>query len=742
MCANIFEQLAPYLQEWIYEQGWTEFKPIQVEACKVLFNSNHHLLLSTGTASGKTEAALLPAITLIENDPPATIGILYISPMKALINDQYDRVDLLLEKAHFSVTRWHGDVPRGKKQSLIKDPRGILQITPESLEGMLINRVTDLKRLFGDLRFIIIDEVHVFLNGERGIQVQCQLERLGRAIGYHPRRLGLSATLGDYGVAAGWLAGNTGIPVETPLVGTETRTMRIALEHFIEPSYLNFLSYPGQPIGPNEPSHVYIYEGSLGKKCIAFTNSREATEYLLNGLRRIAKNRYTPDIYHAHHSCIAAIERESVESAMKEEDTPHFTVATVTLELGVDIGDVERIYQTEAPHAVTSFLQRMGRSGRKTGIPEIVFASRESPRRNSSFTPALPFRIPWGFLQTIGILQVYLEEQWLEPNVLKQAPFNVLYHQTMSTLASVGELSVQALAKEVLTLPPFSHLSHSVFRMLLLHLIDINHVERVEDGGLILGLEGEKIARNFRFLAVFRDYRVEYAVKHESREIAHVDSPCSPGEILLLAGYVWRVVDMQEQHKIIYVEPIEKKTMYYWPGDRTPVHTKILQRMRRALLEDTEFGYLQPMARERLVKAREFAKSINLSTNHAFKLKSGHWCFLPWLGTNSFVTLRRILQRIGGPQLGISNISPGEPRLLRPPPYYFTFDAPYKDPDLLVEDIVDICQSVENARDLIDPGECFLLERYHKFLPAWMQQEIVVRDRFDLEEVQEHASRW
>ena len=182
MSKQPFDRLAPFIQEYIYTHDWTELRHVQIEASRVIFDTDVHLLLAAGTASGKTEAAFLPVLTLLHQNPSTTIGALYISPIKALINDQFERLNDILKEADIPVWHWHGDVSSSRKELLIRDPKGVLQITPESLESLLINKNKELVRLFGDLRFIIIDEIHAFMGSERGCQILCQLARLSKFV--------------------------------------------------------------------------------------------------------------------------------------------------------------------------------------------------------------------------------------------------------------------------------------------------------------------------------------------------------------------------------------------------------------------------------------------------------------------------------------------------------------------------------------------------------------------------------
>ena len=194
---SAFDRYAPFVQDFIYNHDWRNLRAIQVAAAEAIFDTDENVLLSASTASGKTEAAFFPILTLLSEDPPASVGALYIAPLKALINDQFYRLNDLCEEAGIPVWHWHGDVSQSHKRKLLERPSGILQITPESLEAMLLRRHNVVSKLFCDLRFVVIDEIHSLMRGDRGMQTFCLIERLSRAAGVNPRRIGLSATVGD-----------------------------------------------------------------------------------------------------------------------------------------------------------------------------------------------------------------------------------------------------------------------------------------------------------------------------------------------------------------------------------------------------------------------------------------------------------------------------------------------------------------------------------------------------------------
>lgn len=382
---------------------------------------------------------------------PRSVGAIYIGPLKALINDQFMRLNELCEEADIPVWHWHGDVAQSHKNKLMKNPSGILQITPESLEALLIRKHAAISKLFGDLRFIVIDEVHSLMRGDRGGQTLCLIERLSRLAGVNPRRIGLSATIGDLESTGEFLASGTGRGTVIPRIESKGIKWRLSMEHFYisqqnaPEEKENADALPVLDIKTDEaPEHAdagmgYIFEHTKGKKCLVFVNSREECEAVTTTLRSYCEANHEPDRFLIHHGNLSAAYRETAEAAMKDEDVFLTTVTTATLELGIDIGRLERAFQIDAPFTVSSFLQRMGRTGRRDLPPEMWFVMREELPEPRSM---LPETIPWKLLQGIALVQVYLEERWVEPPKLDRQPFSLLYHQTMSTLASCGELSL------------------------------------------------------------------------------------------------------------------------------------------------------------------------------------------------------------------------------------------------------------------------------------------------------------
>ena len=715
-----YQRLAPFIQAYIYSQGWADLRPVQLEACRVIFETDAHLLIAAGTASGKTEAAFLPVLTLLHDDPPTSIGAIYIGPIKALINDQFDRLSDLLKQADIPVSAWHGDIAQSRKKQVLRQPRGILQITPESLESLLINKSTELDRLFGDLRFIIIDEIHAFIGSDRGAQILCQLSRLAQITQNQPRRIGLSATLGDYGMAEDWLQADTDRLVTTPHLPAEPRKIQLALEHF----YTASLVVRARGDTRDEAFSAYqrhLFEQSQGRKCLIFANGRSETENVIASLRHIAQAKGSPDIYHVHHGSIAAPLREAAENAMRDPTSPTVTAATVTFEMGIDLGQLDRVIQLEAPPSVASFLQRLGRSGRRGSPADMRFVCAEDKPTGGESLPEL---IPWQLLQCIAVIQLYLEEKWIEPIAPLHYPFSLLYQQTMSTLVALGELSPAALAQRILTLPPFRAITQDDFRQVLRHLIALDHIQRTKENGLIIGLTAERIVKSFKFYAIFPDTE-DYAVWSDGIELGTVVVPPAVGDRLSLAGRTWEVTEVNSSRKVLQVKPAIGISTVSWRGSSGNIHTRVLQRMRQALLEETEYLYLQPGAKARLAAARKLAQKEGLASSYLFPLEGNACCILPWAGTIAVRTLERFLRLHCREALKIKGV-------VGRSPYFLVVNLGKCSTVNLYHEIKSLSDRRINAIDLLGEEEAPKLQKYDEFIPTDLLRRAFASDQLDI----------
>ena len=742
---DIFYRFSPFIRDFIYRHEWESLRSVQLDAARVLFETENNLLITSSTASGKTEAAFFPILSMLEEDPSQSVAVLYIAPLKSLINDQFVRLDELLDESGIPVFHWHGDVSFSHKNKLLNDPKGILQITPESLESMLMNRSNDIVRLFSDLRFVIIDEIHTLTGTDRGNQIICQLCRISRLIARDVRRIGLSATVGDIEAAKKWLCGGSARGCDAPLPGEGRVSWRLALEHFFiqntkldqtkaadgTPDPFSDSSVPVQRPDKDENARAvidagyeYIYDCVKDKKALVFSNSREETEYITATLRQIAENRHDPDIFLIHHGNLSASLREEAEAKLKSDEYGRLvTCATVTLELGIDIGRLQRIVQIESPHSVSSFLQRLGRSGRRGEPPEMFMIFREEDPLPD--TP-LPQLIPWELIRAIAIIQLYIEERFIEPPSVKKLPFSLMFQQTLSVLASSGELTPKVLAERILSMPPFANVPKEQYRTLLISMIQSDYLELTEEKTLIVGLKGEKLTNSFKFYAVFKDTE-NYSVRCESDEIGTITTPPPVGERFALAGRVWEVTELDVGRKLIYVKPVKGKMEVSWPGDYGEIHTRILQRMRKVLSEDTVYPYLKPNARKRLAVARHIAKNTGMLEHSVVSLGGMTYCMFPWLGTRSFRTLRKVMIK-NADRLKISNVE-----------YegccYITFRFEGRSIRQMCDVLDGICSAGVDRTELISKSESPVFEKYDDCIPGELLRLAYAEDRLRVDEM-------
>ncbi len=781
---DVFASYAPFIQDFIYRNGWESLRSVQVAAADAIFNSEDNVLLAASTASGKTEAAFFPILSQLDEDPSSSVGVLYIAPLKALINDQFGRLTELCEEAEIPVWRWHGDVAQSRKSKLLKHPSGILQITPESLEALLLHKHFHIPALFGDLRFIVIDEIHSLMRADRGGQCLCLIERLSRLASCNPRRIGLSATIGDLELAGRFLGSGSGRDTIIPRIEDAQQRWRLSMSHFFVGEGAEEMAVSAQPDGearlfdadcgdgesrsggPRERASEttgsrgatvgaerlpiaatpepatdaaptgadlglgYIFEHTRGKKCLVFCNSREEAEGVTTTLRRYCEANNEPDRFLIHHGNLSSAVRESAEDVMRDEELDQTTVTTATLELGIDIGRLERAFQIDAPFTVSAFLQRMGRTGRRGSPPEMWFVMREDraePRTTLGAT------IPWKLLQGIALVQLYLEDRWVEPPRLDRLPYSLLYHQTMATLASGGEMTPAELATRVLTLGYFHRVSSEDFRILLHHLIDIDHIQLTEEGGLIVGIAGERVINSYRFYGVFQENE-EYTVRNESQELGTIVLPPPVGEKLAIAGATWLVEEVDHKRHLVYATQVKGQVPAYFgdcPGD---INTVVLERMLRVLMEDTDYPYLMDNARGRLAQARSTARNAHLDHIPLVRLGGNTWGLFPWLGSYAFLALERFLKIKCADQLQLKGLDSSRP--------YFMEFRMKGDEQLFYDVLAEQATTPFDPLDLVYPDEVPIWEKYDEYVPIELIRKGFAESVLDIDGMLRRVRQW
>lgn len=738
---DIFDRYAPFIQDYIYSHDWHSLRAVQNAAGDAIFHTNKNVLLCASTASGKTEAAFFPILTLLEENPPASVGVLYIAPLKALINDQYERLTEICEESDIVVTRWHGDAPATAKRKLLKKPRGILQITPESLEALMLRKHMEIPSLFHDLRFIVIDELHAFLRQDRGGQTFCLIERLCQEAGCDPRRIGLSATIGDTKMAADFLNVGSLRGSIIPKFDGGKEVWRLSMEHFYNQApqagegeaeeEVHALEAPSDKAPfASDPGMGYIFEHTRGKKCLIFTNSREECESVCQNLRQYCEANHEPDRFLIHHGNLSSSYRESAEEEMKDDNSFMSICATATLELGIDIGKLERAFQIDAPFTVSSFLQRMGRTGRRGAPSEMWFVMRED---HPEARALLPESIPWYLIQGIALIQLYIEERFVEPPIRNKISYSLLYHQTMSTLASLGEMSAGELASRVLTLSIFHNVSQDDYRILLRHLLSIDHINRTENGGLIVGIAGERVVNNHKFFAVFVE-NLEYTVHAGSEVLGTIVKPPPIGDKIAIAGRVWVVEEVDHHRHEVYCNLVKGNIPAYFgdvPGD---IHTRILEKMYDILSEDKTYPYLMNQAIYRLKEARHTFDNADIVHHPLVNIGGKMWVLFPWLGSYAFLAMERFLKikcRTGLHLKGLNSLRP----------YYimFTMDA---DEETFFTILEEEAQKDFDPLDLLYEKEVPVFEKYDQYLPDELVRKGFAYGVLDIEGMKKRIHNW
>ena len=818
---DIFDRYAPFIQDFIYENRWENLRAIQVAAGEAIFNTDQNVLLCASTASGKTEAAFFPILTLFSEDEPRSVGCIYVAPLKALINDQFLRLNDLCRDAQVPVWHWHGDVSASEKKRLMKKPSGILQITPESLEALLMHKHADIPSLFGDLRFVVIDEIHSMLRGDRGGQTLCLIERLSRLAGVRPRQIGLSATIGDTKKAGAFLSAGSGRGCVIPRIETKGVQWRLSMEHFYNsapqadeawyigtdamiPGTVQSASPTAVPSGRQEQSSLsaaqagrqeqvkpsaampengqerdslfalqvvrqqdtaashlgaikkepapeilaprceatdkapyaadpgcgYIFEHTRGKKCLVFTNSREECEAVTTTLRQYCEKNHEPDRFLIHHGNLATSFRQSAEEQMKDDDNRMTICTTSTLELGIDIGRLERAFQVEAPFTVSSFLQRMGRTGRRGEPCEMWFVMREE---HAEPRDLFPDTIPWSLIQGIALVQLYLEERWVEPPRDGRLPYSLLYHQTMSTLASCGEMTPQELASRVLTLAYFHNITAEDYKVLLHHLLETDQIQWTEEGGLIVGLAGERITNSFKFYAVFQENE-EYSVRCESEEIGTIVKPPPVGERIAIAGHVWVCEEVDRVHHQVYVHMIKGNVPAYFGDEPGDIHTRILERMAQVLRENTDYPYLRKHARARLLTARRAAAASGMNDRPLICLGERMYCLFPWLGSYAFLALERLLRLRCADRLGLKGFNSVRP-------YFIQFTLGVSEAEFF-RILGEEAEKPFDPMELLYPKEVPVFDKYDDLLPEELVRKGFAYGVLDIEGMKKRVREW
>lgn len=569
------------MQKKVWDMRWERLTLIQEKTIPVVIGTTKDLILASGTASGKTEAAFLPILSRIENRAENQLKVLYVSPLKALINNQFERIEKLCENSRIPIHKWHGDVTQSQKKKFVQHPSGILQITPESLESLFINRTEHIKSLFKSLEFIVIDEIHSFINTERGVQLRSLLSRIENYTEEHPRIVGLSATIDNFDLVKKWVNYRKPDHVE------------ILQEEGSDKNLLYYLMHFQTGEDQKKPVELYedIWELTKEQKSIIFCNSRGEVEEATVFLNRLAEKNMVGETYYAHHSSIDKKEREYVEKTMMESDMPKSVIATSSLELGIDIGDVDIVIQINNTFTVSSLKQRLGRSGRKRNSDQMLqlYSTEED-----------------SLIQSLAVMELILEK-WIEPAEGYLAPYDVLFHQIISICHEMNGITKDALMSLIKENHIFFILDSKKVEIMIEHMIENDHLEKIKGSNeIIVGIEGERILRSKGFYAVFETPE-ELTVLEGVKKIGTLDKSLmlSQGDNIILAGKLWTIHDIDFYKNKVYVKKAINGKPPRYTGGRVKIHRRIGEKMMGILLSKQEFEYIDETAKQTLLDKRK-----------------------------------------------------------------------------------------------------------------------------------------
>ena len=637
-----FDSLDPKVQRWIWKQEWAGLRDVQERSIPILLAGERDLVIMAATAGGKTEAAFLPIVSHLASEPRAAgdgFQAVYVSPMRALINDQFGRMESLCSELDVEVTKWHGDVSASVKAKARRNPSGIVLITPESLEALLVRRGKEVQRLFRGLRYVVIDEMHVFLEDPRGKQLQSVLHRIDLAAGARSVRVGLSATLADEQSARAFLRplepgrvdvlppGPGGPPIKLQLRG---------YERSVEFKKGKRSPDEGEDAEPQDAAKAaiarHLFDTHRGHRSLIFAGSRGAVEDFTVRLSEMTEASGVPEEFFAHHGNLSREHREHAEGRMKDRSRPASIVCTTTLELGIDVGEIEAVGQLGPGHTVSGMRQRLGRSGRRAGQAAVMRVYVTEAELHDAVHPLDALRVET--VQSIAMLNLMLRK-WNEPPEPGRLHLSTLLHQVMALVGQRGGVTATDAWTALIRSGTFAAVDAALFKQLLRRMgePEVGLLEQAPDGTLLAGPAGERLLESRDIFSVFISPEEYKVIAEGGCVIGQVpgENPFSPGELLVLAGRRWKIVEVDSERRELSVRPARGGKPPLFSGDMRPPADGVVQEMRRVWEDLSIPAYLDETAKRHLVEARTTFDRLGLR-NACVARHDGQLLLFPWVG--------------------------------------------------------------------------------------------------------------
>jgi len=709
MSETAYALLSEPIRKYVRDKRWESLRPIQTAAIIKIITTDENYILASKTASGKTEAAFLPILSRV-NFNNSGVKVLYISPLIALINDQFFRVDELCKYLDIRVTKWHGEANKTLKNHLIKDPGGIVLITPESLEAMFVNKLYQVKHLFASLEYIVIDEIHSFIGTDRGVQLKSIIYRLQSLNNSRIKIIGLSATLGDY--------------TETKrFTGNENNT-KILLDKTAKDINAMFKLFKTDT--PNLSLNLLkdLYLETKDSKVLIFPNTRGKAEEIAVKLKKISDRLHGHPNYFTHHSSVNKDVRQYVEYFAKSNVRQNFCIAcTSTLELGIDIGSVNAVFQIDATNSIASLIQRVGRSGRSDDLAGNLFlyASNE-----------------WSLLQSLACWLLF-EEGFIEPPLVNRKPYDILLHQALSITKSNSGIEIPELLLQLKSNYAFSQIEESQIHEILEHLIKTDLLEQIRDE-VIIGLGGERLVNTMDFYSVFQP-EDNFKVVNAGNVIGQIPLSVQiiEGENIFLAAKIWKITFIDNSaRRIDVVRAPDGRTPHFEGSGSILVHPRIREKMLEILYATEKYTILNHVCEDEIESMRHKFKVFNIrnaSTDRPLLVNKTGVEFYTFAGTRENNTLKYLFEQCGYK----CTLNESESCI--------SFESKLP----IVDDIMDkwrimsnlLNDTDDNLIELIDQKPSVInFSKYGKFLPIKYQMQLLKNSVFDFNSVAEILNKW
>ncbi len=552
--------------------GWRQLRPVQELAIEPI-QAGHNALILAPTAGGKTESALFPLLDDLLRKPPTTTAILYLSPLRALLNNQEERMELLASLAGLSAFKWHGEVERAEKTRFLKEPSALMLLTPESLEVIVSNRNYCKNHLFGDLRAVVVDEIHAFAGDDRGDHLVALLARLQKTLERDFQRVGLSATVGNPQELLDWFAWDSDRAKSLVDPGRQRSARRIEIR-------------------PCPPEDDRGFLGALlarGKKSLLFTDSRNQAEKM----QRTMASQGVEVL--CHHSSLSKEVRDQTEQRFRFGSNCCI-VCTSTLELGLDVGDLDLVMQADAPYSVSAFLQRLGRTGRRAGKQgHMAFLADDQ----------------WSFLRACSLVKL-ASEGFVEPVVPSTRSYHVFVQQLLLKVLEGKDVSVRSLLEGGGQPFCFRDISPREQDEMVSHLLALGVIAK-RDSRLIFGPEGEKRFARGNFLDLYTVFQAGdqmTVVTRGQRPLGTVEgwfvqSLGQTGFVFSLGGRAWHAIECDWERGVLTVEPSIGGTSPAWTGPPRPLSNVLAEQTRQLLAGVSPLKFLDERAQPVLTRLRQ-----------------------------------------------------------------------------------------------------------------------------------------